>query len=160
MHKHFTRTFIAMLALAATLLLSFSFVHEAHAGGAEQKLALELTRLVVPKETYDAMLDQMMTNLMASMTQAGAKISAKDAGKLKDAVAEVIPYDEMVQWNTEIYASKFTADELKELIKFYNSPVGKKAAKILPEITGEVGKKTGQIVMQRLPAALKKRGIQ
>ncbi|WP_437859325.1 DUF2059 domain-containing protein [Sorangium sp. So ce363] len=158
MRKHALRSWI--VSLAVVTLLSFVSLGSAYAGEAEKKLALELTHLVMPKDVYNALLDQLMTNMGASMQQAGAKISPKDASKLKAVVAEVLPYDELVQWNVEIYAGKFTADELKELIKFYGTPVGKKAAKLLPEISGEVGKKVGTVIVQRMPAAMKKAGIQ
>lgn len=158
MRKHALRSWI--VSLAVVTLLSFVSLGSAYAGEAEKKLALELTHLVMPKDVYNALLDQLMTNMGASMQQAGAKISPKDASKLKAVVAEVLPYDELVQWNVDIYAGKFTADELKELIKFYGTPVGKKAAKLLPEISGEVGKKVGTVIVQRMPAAMKKAGIQ
>ncbi|WP_437548565.1 DUF2059 domain-containing protein [Sorangium sp. So ce367] len=158
MKKHALRSWIVSLAIVT--LLSFVSLGSAYAGEAEKKLALELTHLVMPKDVYNALLDQLMTNMGASMQQAGAKISPRDASKLKAVVAEVLPYDELVQWNVEIYAGKFTADELKELIKFYGTPVGKKAAKLLPEISGEVGKKVGTVIVQRMPAAMKKAGIQ
>ncbi|WP_437530891.1 DUF2059 domain-containing protein [Sorangium sp. So ce726] len=158
MRKHALRSWI--VSLAVVTLLSIVSLGNAYAGEAEKKLALELTHLVMPKDVYNALLDQLMTNMGASMQQAGAKISPKDASKLKAVVAEVLPYDELVQWNVEIYAGKFTADELKELIKFYGTPVGKKAAKLLPEISGEVGKKVGTVIVQRMPAAMKKAGIQ
>ncbi|WP_437335293.1 DUF2059 domain-containing protein [Sorangium sp. So ce394] len=158
MRKHASRSWIVSLAFVT--LFSLVSLGDAHAGEAEKKLALELTHLVMPREVYNALIDQLMTNMGASMQQAGARISAKDTGKLKAVVAEVLPYDELVQWNVDIYAGKFTADELKELIKFYGTPVGKKAAKLLPEISGEVGKKVGSVIMQRMPAAMKKAGIQ
>ncbi|WP_437297161.1 DUF2059 domain-containing protein [Sorangium sp. So ce426] len=158
MRKHALRSWI--VSLAVVTLLSFVSLGSAYAGEAEKKLALELTHLVMPKDVYNALLDQLMSSMGASMQQAGAKISARDASKLKAVVAEVLPYDELVQWNVEIYAGKFTADELKELIKFYGTPVGKKAAKLLPEISGEVGKKVGTVIVQRMPAAMKKAGIQ
>jgi hypothetical protein len=158
MRKHALRSWI--VSLAVVTLLSFVSLGSAYAGEAEKKLALELTHLVMPKDVYNALLDQLMTNMGASMQQAGAKISPRDASKLKAVVAEVLPYDELVQWNVEIYAGRFTADELKELIKFYGTPVGKKAAKLLPEISGEVGKKVGTVIVQRMPAAMKKAGIQ
>lgn len=158
MRKHALRSWI--VSLAVVTLLSFVSLGSAYAGEAEKKLALELTHLVMPKDVYNALLDQLMINMGASMQQAGAKISPRDASKLKAVVAEVLPYDELVQWNVEIYAGKFTADELKELIKFYGTPVGKKAAKLLPEISGEVGKKVGTVIVQRMPAAMKKAGIQ
>jgi hypothetical protein len=153
MHKY-----ISTLVLAFTL--SVGGVRAAHAGEAEKKLAIELTHLAFPKDNYGTMLEQMTTNMMASMKQSGAPVGPGDAQKVKAAVTEVLPYDELAQWNAEIYATKFTADELKELIKFYGTPVGKKAARLLPEISGEVGKKIGPLMVQRLPAALKKQGLQ
>ncbi|WP_437307027.1 DUF2059 domain-containing protein [Sorangium sp. So ce388] len=158
MRMHALRSWIVSIAVVA--LISLASLGSAHAGEAEKKLARELTHLVMPREVYNALIEQLMTNMGASMQQAGAKISASDAGKLKAVVAEVLPYDELVQWNVEIYAGKFTADELKELIKFYGTPVGKKAAKLLPEISGEVGKKVGAVIVERMPAAMRKARIQ
>ncbi|WP_437676729.1 DUF2059 domain-containing protein [Sorangium sp. So ce131] len=158
MRNPIRRSWIVSLAFAA--LFSLVSLGSAHAGEAEKKLAQELTHLIMPKEVYGALIEQMANNVVASMQQAGGKISAKDAGKLKAVVTEVLPYDEVVQWNVEVYATKFTADELKELIKFYGTPVGRKSAKLLPEISGEVGKKIGAIVFQRMPAAMKKAGLQ
>lgn len=149
-----------LVSFAALLLFSLVSLPSARAGEAERKLALELTRLVMPKEAHNAVIDQTVGNLMTSIQQTGAKLSTKDAGKLKSIIREVMPYEELVQFNVDIYASKFTADELKELIKFYNTPVGKKAAKLLPEISGEVGRKVGALLVERLPAALKKAGLQ
>lgn len=158
MNKHLTHPLAFLLTLIAAL--SLAFVSPAYAEGPEKQLALELTRLVLSRDSYKAMQDQMITGIVDSASKSGAKLSPADVKKVKDAVSEIIPYDEMVQWNAEIYASKFTADELKEIIKFYSTPVGKKSAKLLPEISGEAGKKIGEIVTQRLPGALKKRGIQ
>ena len=158
MRNHLYRSLAAALALVAAL--SLVVLHGASAGEAEKKLAVDLTHLVMPKDSYLSMIDQMSTNMMTSMQQSGAKVSAKDTEKVKAAVAEVLPYEEMVQWNAEIYSARFSASELKELINFYSTPTGKKIARLLPEITGEVGKKLGPILTQRLPAALKKQGIQ
>jgi hypothetical protein len=78
---------------------------------------------------------------------------------MSKAVMEALPYADLAQWTVEIYTTRFTTDEIKALMAFYKTPVGKKAAKMLPEISGEVGKKIGPIMMQRLPAAMKKVGL-
>jgi uncharacterized protein len=158
MRNHLHRSFAVALALVAAL--SLVVLRSASAGETERKLAVELTQMVVSKDGYLAMLDQMSTNMMAAMQQSGAKVAPGDAAKVKAAVADILPYEEVVKWNAEIYSAKFTADELRDLIKFYSTPTGKKIARLLPEITGEVGKKVGPLVAQRLPAALKKHGIQ
>lgn len=131
------------------------------AGPAEQKLALELTRLTVPEDNYNAMIDQMMTSMVASMTGAsGQTIDAPTLEKLKLVVRECVPYDEMLQWNAEIYGARFTSAELGDLIAFYKTPTGQKAAALMPEISAEVGTKLGPVLMQRMPAAMKKHGLQ
>ena len=117
---------------------------------------MELVQLVTPQDTYQAMISTMTTQMMASLSQSGAKMPADAANKMGKAVMEALPYNDLAQWTVEIYASRFTTDEIKQMIAFYKTPVGKKAAKLLPEISGEIGKKMGPIVMQRLPAAMKK----
>lgn len=37
----------------------------------------------------------------------------------------------------DLYMKKFTHDEVKEILKFYESPVGKKMSEVTPEITSE-----------------------
>lgn len=126
---------------------------------ADPKVTMELVQLVTPQETYQAMISTMSTQMMASLSQSGAKMPPDAATKMGKAVMEALPYNDLAQWTVEIYASRFTTDEIKQMITFYKTPVGKKAAKLLPEISGEIGKKMGPIVMQRLPAAMKKVGL-
>lgn len=59
-----------------------------------------------------------------------------------------------------VYAKHFTEDEIKELIAFYKTPVGKKLVEKLPAISQESysigetwGKALGEKVMARLKAA-------
>lgn len=115
--------------------------------------------MVTPRETYQAMLSQITHQMLGSMAQSGAKPPADAEAKMTKAVLEAVPYDDLVSWTVEIYATRFSTEEIRQLIAFYKTPVGKKASKLLPEISGEVGKKMGPIMMQRLPAAMKKVGL-
>ncbi len=146
-----------MFALRAALPLCFALglATPAFAGDAETKLATELTRMTVSPENYDKMLQEMVNSMLPMMPPGDPSIGPKLVKVMKD----VIPYEEMVVWNAEIYASRFTAGELTELIKFYKTPLGKKLAKALPEITGEAGRKAAQVMPQRLPAAMQKHGL-
>jgi hypothetical protein len=126
---------------------------------ADPKVTMDLAKLVTPPETYQAMIEQMSKQMIASMRQSGAQLPVDVDSKLGQAVMEALPYDELMTWTVEVYAPRFTTDEIRQLIAFYNTPTGKKAAKLLPEISGEVGKKMGPIITQRLPAAMKKVGL-
>ena len=130
------------------------------AAEADVKVTKDLVQMVTPLETYQAMISQMTKQMLASMQQAGGKAPPPDAEtKMGKAVMEALPYDDLSNWTVEIYAARFSTEEIKQLIAFYKTPVGKKAAKMIPEISGEVGKKLGPIMMQRMPAAMKKVGL-
>ena len=65
-----------------------------------------------------------------------------------------------------IYSKHLTLFELKETLKFYQSPIGKKIMKALPQITQEsaiagqkVGASLGPIIAQRIKKRLEKEGI-
>jgi len=96
---------------------------------------------------------------LASMQQSGAQFPPDVESKISQAVMEALPYDELTSWTVEIYAPRFTTDEIRQLIAFYMTPIGNKLAKLLPEIGGEVGKKMGGVMVQRMQAAMKKVGL-
>jgi hypothetical protein len=144
--------------LLALSLLAFA-PRAAHAEPASRKLLVELARLVLPEENYDATIAQMENQLIATLQAQGVKLPPNAGEKLKRAVTEVIPYHEMVDWYVSVYSPRFTNDEVQQMITFYKTPTGKKLARLMPEIGGEVGKKVGAIMPERLPAALKKYGL-
>lgn len=129
------------------------------AADADPKVTMELVQMVTPRETYQAMLAQLTKQMLGSMQQSGAKPPPDAENKMNKAILEAVPYDDLTAWTVEIYGSRFSTDEIRQLIGFYKTPTGKKAARLLPEISGEVGKKMGPILMQRLPAAMKKVGL-
>ncbi len=66
-----------------------------------------------------------------------------------------------------VYAERLTADELKEIVKFYQSPVGAKYVQLQPELmknSMQLGqawsRKVGQDIEQEARKALKERGVQ
>jgi hypothetical protein len=124
-------------------------------GEAEKKAAAELVRLVVPRESYLGMIEQTSSQMLSMMPN----MPPDGATKMKQVMMEAMPYDEMSGWSAEIYAARFSLAELRELTAFYQTPVGKKAARLLPEISGESMKKAGTVIMQRLPGLMQKHGL-
>ena len=60
-----------------------------------------------------------------------------------------------------IYAKHFTDSDIQELIKFYESPVGKKLVASLPQVTQEAmaaGQQWGQNVARKVQERLKAKG--
>jgi len=131
---------------------------------AEQRgLALELVQLVQPEPSYRAglerMTEQMLPSMQAQAQASGKPLPADFKKRFTAALLEVVPYQEVMGWSASLYAERFTAPELRELIAFYRTPLGQKISLILPELMGEVGKKTAALMPERLPAALRRQGL-
>lgn len=95
---------------------------------------------------------------------------------LKNSTSQVPPrvWDEInAEYNTDIesgkfmemivpiYGRAFSEDEIKELIKFYESPIGKKLSATLPQILNEsmtVGAEWAGEIMRRIQKRLKDKG--
>ncbi len=151
---------LTLSAVAVLGVLSLALPAYANKQPSAQAEATKLVQLVTPKPRYDAMMSQMVDQMVPAMTaQTGKAMTPEMKTKLLAAVNEAVPYEELVQWSADIYAELFTAAELKQLIQFYETPVGKKSAKLLPELMGRVGQKIGSTLPARLPDALKKHGL-
>ena len=153
-----------MSSALLVLLLVGAEPAASHPELAEQRaLALQLVELVQPESSYRAgleqMMDQMLPSLEAQARASGKALPADTRQRMNAALLEVVPYPEMKQWSAEMYAQRFTSAELKELLKFYRTPLGRKLASKLPEIMGEAGKKVGEVLPQRIPAALRRHGL-
>ena len=148
-----------------TILLAISIASATAVAGNEEKktksATVALMRQIMPPEAYDAVLDQMYQQMSAGMKQAGGgSISPKQQKGMKAAVKEALPYEDLLTWTGEIYAKHFTKKEIDDIAAFYATPTGKKVARMLPSLSGEMGAKMGPLLMTRLPAALKKHGVE
>ena len=149
--------------LTTLVVLGLVAANPAGPDAAQRALALELVQLVTPESTYRSGLQQMTEQMVPSLeaqAKAGGTTLPADFRKRFDAVLlEVVPYAEQSSWAADVYARNFTSSELKDLIAFYRTPLGRKLASRLPTIMGDVGKRVSEIMPQRLPAALQRHGL-
>lgn len=92
---------------------------------------------------------QVMTQMIGSMKKMMPNVPEKF---WTDFMKEVHT-DELVDLIVPIYDRNLTHEDVKELIKFYDSPTGKKFVAVLPKITQEsmvVGEKWGRELAQRM----------
>ncbi len=96
---------------------------------------------------------QVMTGMLGQYKKTFPDV---DGSFWDDFMKEVKP-DDLVDLMVPIYDKYFTDDDIRQMIAFYNTPVGKKLVENLPLITQESmtvgmewGKQIGQKVMERL----------
>jgi uncharacterized protein len=92
---------------------------------------------------------QVMNQMVVSMKKAMPQVPEKFWG---DFMKEVRT-DELVDLIVPVYDRNLSQDDVKELIKFYETPTGKKFVSVLPKITQEsmvVGEKWGRQLAERV----------
>jgi hypothetical protein len=149
--------------LSALVVASVLAANPSAPDASHRALAMELVHLVTPEASYRSgiqeMTAQMVPTLEAQARSTGTTLPPDFRQRFDAALFEVVPYEEQSTWAADVYARHFTKSELKDLIAFYRTALGRKLASALPSIMGEVGKQVSEIIPQRLPAALKRHGL-
>lgn len=90
--------------------------------------------------TVDAMLSSMISNLKAQYSDVPEDIFDEIADRLSKELKE-----RLSQSIAEVYARYFTLDEVRKLIAFYLTPIGRKLSQKMPEMTPQLYKKGEEI---------------
>jgi hypothetical protein len=124
----------------------------------EMVTARELQKMLFSQAQWTKTINQMVTQMNTGVGP-GASMSEEKEQKLRAVLEEALPYDDMIEWSAEIYGSRFTEGELREMIAFYKTKTGSKLVSVLPEVAGIAALKMGSLLPQRLPALMKKHGL-
>jgi hypothetical protein len=101
--------------------------------------------------------DQMMPILISQFKQLVPDIP--DAFWVK--FREKLNIDEFILACVPVYSKYYTHDEIKQLIRFYESPIGKKMVEVTPQLSQEtmaIGQKWGEKLGQEIVNELIKDG--
>ena len=102
-------------------------------GDEKADLAKEVLELTHVNQTIRQLQDQMMSQLNIP---ADKKVKATEfQNKLSKKISDVMSYDKTEKEYIDLYTSVYTAEELRGIIKFYKSPVGKSMIEKQPVIT-------------------------
>jgi len=147
-----------VLALGMGVAAGSLLAEPAHADAAKD-VARELTQLVMPKDGYQKMMQQMADGMVEGMSRAGSPVPKDFPGKVMTVVQEALPYEEQITFMTKLYSSRFSEGELKDMVTFYKTPTGSKLVKELPNIMRESAMWASQLLPKRLPALMQKHGL-
>jgi uncharacterized protein len=117
-------------------------------------------------DQYKALLPAILLSLKPALTQDRPEIE-QDYDAMMPMIAEAFTpyYTSMVDGIATVYATNFTAAELREIEAFYRQPVGQKMLEKMPAISQqalavgqEIGRKAAEELRQRLTEALRQKG--
>jgi uncharacterized protein len=158
-----------VMVAAFSVAAMFSSVASAQAIDPE---ALKTARQLLDAMHASATSDQMVKQMMASM---GAGLEASNPGKgaeVQKLLSEVILPEiskikpELLDASANIYAANFSNDELKQVLAYYQSDIGRKMIERLPTLIQEQGQVARAMIAKMMPdiqaklqAAIKSRGL-
>lgn len=101
--------------------------------------------------------EQILTQMLNSMKSEYPQVPVK----FWDTFAAELNPDEMIKEYIPLYDKYFTNEEIKEIIAFYETPIGKKTLTVTPQITQdstEIGIRYGRAAAERALEKLKSEG--
>jgi hypothetical protein len=158
-------------ACAATLLIGFCGLSAPAVAQPPSASAVATAKELVELKGGNNMFDPMIINVV-DQTRAGLLRTSPQLAKDLNEVASAVVVEyvskraELVTEAAKFYAARFTEPELKEVVAFYKSPVGKKMLQQEPLVIDEAfnflqqqwAPKFSEEVMVRFRAEMKKRG--
>ncbi len=154
-----------LLVVACLLLLSVLAVRaEPPADAMEAARSLVTTMKLA--DQYKALLPAILLGIRPAVTQDRPEIERDYDAMMPMAADAFTPYyTSMVDGIAAIYATNFTAAELRDIEAFYRQPTGQKLLEKMPvmneqalAVGQEIGRKAADDLRQRLTEALRQRG--
>ena len=146
-----TRWFVTLLVAFALTIPAF-----AQTSPTEDKTAnvRRLLTLMGAEKLQASIIDQFMNIFKSSFAKTARpdERSQKILDRMTTLFTEEVKKADFLQMTADLYSKNFTNDEIKELIQFYESPVGRKTIQVLPTVTQESmtrGAELGQIAAKR-----------
>jgi hypothetical protein len=155
------------LAIAAVLM---SLCASAAQAQAPTPAALATARELIQTKGGSAMFDPVIVSMVEQTKGALLQTNPQLAKDLNDVAVQLrtefaARKSELLDHTAKLYADRFSEQELKDLLAFYKSPLGKKMTTIEPQVLDETfnyiqqwGQRTSEEVMTRFRAEMKKKG--
>lgn len=158
--------------LCVVTLCLFSLSAYANELTAEKKHIIdELLDVTGAAQMGEMMGAAVANSIISSISQQSGNVDPKMVEVIQDEVA-LIMHEEFIasNWLNEmsydVYHKYLTTKELKEILAFYKTPIGKKVVTVMPYVTQEAmiagqthGQSLGPLIQQRLQLRLQKEGF-
>jgi uncharacterized protein len=155
-----------LLIVACLLLLSAPVTRAQTPAPDAMVAARNLVTTMKLADQYKALLPAILLGLKPALTQDRPEIE-RDYDAMMPMIADAFTpyYASMVDGIAAVYATNFTATELRDIEAFYRQPVGQKMLEKMPVISQqalavgqEISRKAAEDLRQRLTEALRQKG--
>ena len=155
--------------VVATATCAAAFAGEEDAPTTEVRADIE--RLMELTGAYDAeLLDQMGSIIVQQTAQMiGAenpKAVERCAEITMEAIGEMFTDGDFMDEMNAIYAKYFSQEDIRQMIAFYETPVGRKSIEVMPELMSESMQvtmrwmaKVNPVIQERVTAQLREEGL-
>ena len=155
-----------LLIVACLLLLSVPAARAEPPASDAMEAARSLVTTMKLADPYKALLPAILLSLKPAVVQDRPEIE-RDYEAMMPAITDAFTpyYTSMVDGIATIYATNFTAAELRDIEAFYRQPAGQKMLEKMPVVSQqalavgqEIGRKAAEDLRQRITEALRQRG--
>ena len=101
-------------------------------------LQLQVARAVFPRERWETLLraaSAEVTERLAVSAQGQYELAPEFADRLREEYEKLAPYDELVGDQARILGREYTPAELRQLLRFYRSPLGRRSVVLVQDLT-------------------------
>lgn len=100
---------------------------------AVEQLLLLTKQDQILEQTFEQMKPMILQQYrLMNIPEAKAQVINKYLGKILDVMKDEMSWDQIKEEYIQIYMAVYTEDEVRELIKFYQSPIGQKTVDKMP----------------------------
>jgi hypothetical protein len=148
------------LPILGVLLVAAVLPRPSLAAGDAVPLAVELAKLTVPQENWDKLMrntsEQTRQYVEASIRQAGGTMPPEFPARFAEEFGKMYSYQEVMDIQAGLLVKHYTEGELRELLAFYRTPLGRKAIRIMPEVMADVNGQMMVLLQQRMPVMMER----
>jgi hypothetical protein len=145
------------LALASPAGPGTTHRRSAAARSASEPLHVQLARAVFPREKWQSFLTEASAELTRQIADTGKgqiELAPGFADRLREQYEILAPYEEMLHYQARLLGSQYSKPELRRLLTFYRTPLGRKSVPFLHDLMASSLQRVALQVQNGLPGAL------
>ncbi len=140
--------FLVVLTLfACSICMAAPKLKKSSSGDKDYQLCYQLFEAMNMEKSLQFTADGMVDTQIDTLKQTGLPNAEKLRPALKKFMRKIFTYDNIKKDMAQIYLKHFTTEELKALLKFYQTPEGRKIAEKQSAVTVEASKLGAQLVL-------------